>query len=267
MIATPTAVAERTLRTPDAPFMEASIGNVDEGFHLGRNHPSAFHQDRDRGRRQVREHVHLGDRDHVTAPDEEAQSHGDDDSAIVDGSPNEFVYHAITSMNVAVGRNLCGQSREADEVGAAAHNAVACLQSFDYLDIISARPLPCAPVFSRNSLRRAERRPRGGRRSSTSAEMGTETRSSALSFPQVRKQRLPDPQSSTILVRDFKNDRDAPRLGIHDASDPLDSARAFQGSRFDLEPICSSARFRFRSTSDSDSGTSATTQTRSISVM
>ena len=55
--AMPSAVAERTRRTPDAPLMALSIGNVTSDFHLVGRHAAAFGQDRDGRRGQVGEDV------------------------------------------------------------------------------------------------------------------------------------------------------------------------------------------------------------------
>ena len=64
--AMPTAVADRTRRTPDGAVDRAFDRKRDERLHLVGGHAVAFGEDRDRGRGEIREHV---DRHVARGPD------------------------------------------------------------------------------------------------------------------------------------------------------------------------------------------------------
>ena len=81
MTATPTAVAERTRRTPAAPLSADSIGKRDQRLHLERIHARRFDQNRHGGRREIRQHVQRNPRGRPAAPDQEGRRERDDRSS------------------------------------------------------------------------------------------------------------------------------------------------------------------------------------------
>ena len=90
----PTAVAERTRRTPDDAVDGALDREGDERFHLLGRHAVAFGEDGDRRRGEIRKHV---DRHRPRRPDagrEQQDRQRDDDPVMVDRPLNESFHRS-----------------------------------------------------------------------------------------------------------------------------------------------------------------------------
>ena len=91
--ASPTAVADRTRRTPDAPFITASIGKVTSASMSVGAMPCPFDEHRHRRRGHVRQHVdgHLAQDD--AAPHEERAGAGEHRETVAQRPANERIQH------------------------------------------------------------------------------------------------------------------------------------------------------------------------------
>ena len=117
--AMPTAVADRTRRTPEAPLIALSMRERHERFHLLRRHAVAFGEDRDRRRGEIGKHV---DR-HLRAPSRRrrraAAATAPMHHPVVLDRPLNEAFHDGPSVHVAFGRQALGRRCQLDVVGAA----------------------------------------------------------------------------------------------------------------------------------------------------
>ena len=95
----PTAVTERTRRTP-GPAVEGRLDREGhERFHVGRRHPLSLDQHRHGRCGEVRQHVDRHPRRHVATPDEEGGRHGEHDETVSQRPLNEPVNHHRLQRN------------------------------------------------------------------------------------------------------------------------------------------------------------------------
>ena len=137
-IATPTAVAERTRRTPAAPLSADSIGNVTSDSISSGSMPGASVRIVTVGAVRSGSTSSGNARGGPAAPDQECGRQRDDDRSMSQRPANESVNHQQPrSVDVAVRRHGRRQRREAHEIRAFGHDALARLDAFDDLHEIA----------------------------------------------------------------------------------------------------------------------------------
>ena len=116
--ATPTAVADRTRRTPAAPFSDDSIGNVTSDSISSGSMPGASVSTVTVGAVRSGKHVerHAPGRPH--APHEEGSRRGEHQRAMRQRPANESVNHQRPLMHMAVRRHRRGQRRQPHQIRA-----------------------------------------------------------------------------------------------------------------------------------------------------
>ena len=99
--AMPTAVADRTRRTPGCAIERGLDRERDQRLHVGRRHALSFDEDRHGRRRQVRKHVDRHADSDPTADDQEDDAQGQHEGPVAERPRDDAVNHDDTLRQVS----------------------------------------------------------------------------------------------------------------------------------------------------------------------
>ena len=199
--ATPTAVAERTRRTPAGAVQRRFDRERDQRLDLERVHARRFGQDRHRRRREIRQHVERNTRRGPAAPHEERRRQRDHDRAMLSDqrmSPSIMFSAPRQCTWPCAGTDVdsdASRTRYAPFVTTRSPGlrpSVICTTSPDRGPSVTARRSKVSPSRCTNTIGRPA--------SSTMAVAGTTGRGAVSLHQQMEECGLPDRQAERPVV-------------------------------------------------------------------